>query len=89
MILEYLFLDKKSQPDIEDFNAKILNGKIKEGKLHIIYKEFDEADYWAVRYEYGKNSELDALYLSDLNEDIITVSGDPTENGGGDDIYPF
>ena len=71
MILEYLFLDKKSQPDIEDFNAKILNGKIKEGKLHIIYKEFDEADYWAVRYEYGKNSELDALYLSDLNEDII------------------
>lgn len=35
-----------------------------------------------------KKAEIE-IYDLDLNEDIITVSGDPTENGDGDDIYPF
>ena len=72
MIIEYLFFDKTNRKTIEEHNKTIvLKENESKDKLKISFKDFDEADYWAVRYEYGKYSETDASYLSLLNEEII------------------
>lgn len=73
MILEYLFFNKNIRESVEKFNTSTLSiEKYKNDKLKIVFKDFEGAEYWAVRYEYGKNSESDALCLSELNEDFIS-----------------
>lgn len=72
MILEYLFFDKTNRKKIEEYNATItLKANDATDKLKISFKDFDNAEYWAVRYEYGKNSETDASYLSSLNDEFV------------------
>lgn len=73
MILEYLFFSKNIREGIENFNISALSiYKSKNDTLKIVFKDFEGAEYWAVRYEYGKNSENDALRLSKFNEDFVS-----------------
>lgn len=72
MIIEYLFFDKTKREEIEEYNATItLKEKDSPDKLKINFKDFDNAEYWAIRYEYGKNSEADANYLSSINDKFV------------------
>lgn len=73
MILEYLFFNKNIREGVENFNTSASSiEKSKDDKLKIVFKDFEGAEYWAVRYEYGKNSENDALRLSKFNEDFVS-----------------
>lgn len=73
MILEYLFFNKNIRESVEKFDTSTLSiEKSKDNKLKIVFKDFEGAEYWAVRYEFGKNSETDALCLSQLNEVFVS-----------------
>ncbi len=71
MILEYLFLDKAHRNDVEKFGVELLT-ETKTAITDINYKDFDSVDYWAVQYEFGRNSENDAIILSQVNTNFVT-----------------
>lgn len=74
MLLEYLFFDKSKRSQVEQFNKGLLDrwGKLKKDGLapNITYKNFDDGDYWIVKYEKDGNREQTAIQLSEISEKV-------------------
>jgi hypothetical protein len=98
MLLEYLFLDKSKRSLVETFNNDLRihwsKGKEDDLPFDVTYKDFDEADYWIVRYEKSGNNESVAKQFSEINERVCdefspTVLTDGSSEYFNKILYPL
>jgi hypothetical protein len=98
MLLEYLFLDKSKRSLVETFNNDLRihwsKGKEDDLPFDVTYKDFDEADYWIVRYEKSGHNESVAKQFSKINERVCeefspTVLTDGSSEYFNKILYPL
>lgn len=96
MILEYLFFDKTQRKNVESFNHELETSYDNNENLpfQITYRDFENLEYWTIRYERSENGEAAAKQISEISSRICqkfspTILTDESSEYFNKTLYPL